>query len=217
MGFPGFDAWFRAFGGNCIDFRQSGADAVWCFCPQQITHDSNPCVSVSHWWDWHITVKLAIAVNPTASSQRYFRHGHHFFVINNFAVTNKLTHICISWHWHCILTLYVQSSLIISVRQLMMHCNGLRCRVKASLAKAESTFLFRCQRRFHNPPPLTPLRHNAPWLHIVVACIEFALSTLDPSAVVMHQPISDDVYAANTTLPIGNGWLRLHSCIFMSY
>lgn len=76
-------------------------------------------------------------------------------------------------------------------------------RVKALLAKTESVFTSRCERRFHHPPHMHPIRYNAPWVHIIVACIEFALSTLELSALVMHREFNAETENLAADFPAG--------------
>ena len=61
----------------------------------------------------------------------------------------------------------------------------------------------RCERRFHEPPNLEPLHQNVPWVHVIVACVEFALSTLDPVTLVMHRPLGADLERISAELPKG--------------
>ncbi|KAF6035838.1 hypothetical protein EB796_005850 [Bugula neritina] len=61
-------------------------------------------------------------------------------------------------------------------------------RVKTLLEKASSTFNYRCQRRFHHPPAVEPLRVNVPWADIIIACVEFGISLLEGNKMLMHAP-----------------------------
>lgn len=92
---------------------------------------------------------------------------------------------------------------VISCSLLTVFCLS-SLRVESALIKTASVFNSQAQKRFYNPPQMTPYRCNMPWTDVIIAIADYLLCTISPFTYIMHRA-NDDYGTNDAELPPGMG------------